>query len=205
MSYQIVTTVEPVSECVTTDQLKAYLRLNTTDEDSLLLGFVTSARQCFENLTNRVILATTFRQYNSNLQQIYLYRGQVTSIIDWKYFDNTDALQVISTFNQDINGIPGKVWIPFSAYPQSSLNLSPTNYVDFVAGYSTVDAVPKLIQTAIMMLAAHFWANREATTTLNLKDLPLGFKAVCDQYRTGIVGEWDKKEWNNLYPWRFVL
>jgi uncharacterized phiE125 gp8 family phage protein len=62
-------------------------------------------------------------------------------------------------------------------------------YVDFVAGaWADVDGMPDDVVLAILLLAAHFYANRESHTELNLNELPQGFKRVCNKYLSGKGG-----------------
>ncbi len=194
--YQIQITTPPSGECVQVSDLKAHLRLNTTDEDALLGNFITSARMTFENLTGRVVMATGFRQYNYAFTgPLYLMRGQVSAIADVFYYDQNDTLQQLNGYLSDIVGIPASVWMAGGNYPQTSVNLNPKVYVDFTAGWANSGAVPALVSQAILLLASHYFEYRTAYEEKKLVEIPQGFVAVCDQYRTGLYGTWDKHQW----------
>jgi len=189
MSFTIQITTQPTSEPVTTSDLHAWLRLNTTDEDAILASLITTARQQFEHLTQRAVLPTTFRQYTDRIRHgVTLLRGPVTSITGVHYYDGNDNLQTDSTYSSDIVSLPARIrWInPLTI----SLNVRPPVYVDFVAGWADTSHVPVEVCTAIKLLAASYYETRSAYVTDNLKELPRGFAAVCAKYALSLDGDW---------------
>lgn len=57
----------------------------------------------------------------------------------------------------------------------------------FVANYTGLDLdatqPDRLLTVAIYTLAGHFWENREATATVDIKVLPFSLQAILTQYR----------------------
>lgn len=190
--YTIKTITPPAAEPVTVDELKAQMRVSTGVEDDLFAAYITSAREMFEALTLRAVMTTTFRQHCPYLTgPIYLMRGEVQTIDSVKYYDVADQLQTASGYYTDTISTPSSVF--FLNYPNVSTYKSPVAYVDFTAGWEA-DQVPAMVKTAIRLLAAHYYEYREAFGTDNLNELPMGFKAVCDQYKLGLQGNWHATE-----------
>ena len=182
---EVITT--PASEPVTLQELKDFLRLNDSSEDTLLTGFIKAARELFENLTGRAIVSTAYRQHFPTLSgPLYLMRAQVTAVTAVKYYDANDVLQTAAGYYTDVVSTPSKVW--FDTYPTtSSGKRGNVAYVDFTAGWSSC---PELVKTGIKLMSAHYYEFRAEYQETDLSRLPMGFKAVCDQYKTGLLGPW---------------
>jgi len=193
--YTISVTTAPSTEPVAVNDLKTYLRLNTTDEDTLLSTFISTARQQFEFHAQRPVLSTVLRQSVSKLStkgtypSIYLMRAGVTAVSSVYYYDADDALQTSSTHSTDIINAPSSVY--WLSAPSLSGVLPIVAYVNFTAGWANANAVPSDIKTAIMLLAAHYYEQRAAYVTENLNELPQGFCAICSKYALGVSGSWD--------------
>jgi uncharacterized phiE125 gp8 family phage protein len=170
------------------DDVKTHLRLNHDDEDDALTRYLRTATQMFEAWTGRSVLARTYRQhvhyFNST---VYLMKAPVREVVAVKYWDADNQLQTAADFHEDTISIPGSVW--FDTYPVTSSTKRPKAFVEFEAGWDA-DKVPEDVKTAIMLLAGHYYEHREAFTDENLTALPMGFRAVCDQYKTGLMGPW---------------
>jgi uncharacterized phiE125 gp8 family phage protein len=80
---------------------------------------------------------------------------------------------------------PGSVWL--DSYPVTSSTKSPKAYVEFEAGWEP-EQVPEMAKTAIKLLAAHYYENRNSHSETSLETVPMGFKAVCEQFKTGLMG-----------------
>jgi len=187
--YTLVVTTPPATEPVSVEELKSHLRLNDGSEDALLSGFISTARIMFEEATGRAVVSTVYRQYLPSFNQcFYLMKYPVLGVTNVKYYDQDGTLQTAnsSTYHADTISIPAT--IRFNSIPATSSTISPVAYVEFTAGWATV---PEPVKLAIKLLAGHYYTNREAYTELQLDELPKGFRAVCDIYRTGLIGPWE--------------
>lgn len=188
--YTLVVITPPATEPVTVAELNSHLRLNDTSEDALLAAFITTARTIFEEATGRAVVTTGFRQHVPTLNApVHLMKYPLGTITAVKYYDTNGTLQTAnpSTYYTDTVSVPAQVW--FDNYPSTSTTKKPAAYVEFTAGWATA-TVPETVKLAIKLLAGHFYHNREAYTELNLEELPHGFRAVCDLYKTGLIGNW---------------
>ena len=168
--------------------MHAQLRLNDSSEDALIQTYISAAREMFEKMTLRTVLPTTYRQHVPYLTgAVTLMMAPVIAINLVSYWDVNDTLQV-ATVRSDTISLPGSIWMDI--YPVTSTNKSPKAYVEYSAGWPNLAAVPAQVRTAIMLLAAHYYEHRQSSTTDVLNDVPQGFKSICDQYRTGLVGNW---------------
>jgi uncharacterized phiE125 gp8 family phage protein len=197
LMYNATIYTQPTSEPVSVDDLKAQLRLNTDDEDDAIEEYITTARQQFEHLTQRPVLAQTIRQYCSRMPShepcdrssyegiIYLMKGNVQSVTQVKYYDQDNTLQTSSTHTTDLTTNPAR--ITWQTRPDlSELQANPL-YVDYVCGFTVV---PNDVKVALKMLAGHYFENRSAFVTDNLKELPIGFLNICSKYSCQFLGSW---------------
>lgn len=208
--FTIQVTTPPASEPVSTATLKTSLRLNTTAEDSLLPGYITTARQQFEHSTQRAVMTTVFRQYvqgiahthhhghnptiyplwrsrHSQYPTIWLMRGDVQSVQDVNYYDATTGSATASTTHTvDLIGNPSRVYWA-NGLPNITQTLPHIAYVDFTAGWTSV---PADVCTAITLLAGHYYEQRTAYLTDNLKELPQGFCSIAAKYSLNLTGTW---------------
>lgn len=190
--YGLECTSPPASEPVTTATLKAHLRLNTTDEDSLLTAHITAAREQFEHLTDRACITSTWKLYMDGFPRVIrLPRAPLQSVTSVEYYDGNDTLQTwpTSSYSVDTRREPGRVvpstWFPdwkiWPVYPALSYRRSPKIIVTFVAGW-TADTIPALVKQAILLQAASFYEDRSGGM-----ELQPGFLNVVSLYKLGWV------------------
>ena len=203
---QLVTDL--VSEPVSVATLKSHLRLNTTDEDSLLAGYITAARQLFETMTDRAVLTQTWKlSLDAFPRIIRLPRAPLQSVSSVQYYDSNDVLTTWSSTNYsvDTQREPGRVvpsvffpdWKVFAVYPALSYRISPKVIIQFVAGWT---ACPALVSQAILLLASHYYQRRDAYEDKAMIEVPMGFKAIVNQYKLGWLSNMNPSMFNaNAY------
>ena len=188
-------TITPPSTLpVSTADLKAHLRLNDSSEDTLLSDWITAAASLFASTTGYSLTTTTLRLALDRWPRggvVYLPRHPVASVTSTQYLDPAGSWQTLAGTTTDLGSVPSRVVLP-TGLPALHATAVPRVRVQFVAGHSTAGAVPRLICVAIKELAAHWYASREAYGQARLSETPLGWRSICDQYRTGIVGPWNE-------------
>lgn len=213
--YSITVTSQPSIEPVTVTTLQNYLRVNTTVENSLLAGFITTARALFERSANLALITQTMVQtLEHNPPHIcYLMRGPIQSITSVKYYNQAGSLITAdpSTYNTDlVTGGMGRLWFP-NGQPTMSTLIRPAFQVTFQAGFGDTAAdVPQPICQAILLCAAYYFENRAAYTDATIKSVPQGFEAIVDMYKVGNNYQWGLDRHNNhcgnmqAYPWGYA-
>jgi hypothetical protein len=217
LSYKVITqpTVEPVS--LTQLKQHLVLDPTFTQDDAILGVYLLAARQYAEQYTNRAILpqtvllsldhfpyphcSTSHRPGHRHawisgagyLDQsaIYLPRPTLIDVTSITYVDGNGVTQTVdpSTYKVDTVSEPARVspnfglyWPLLIAYELGSVQ------VTYQTGtWATPDDVPATIQLAIMLLAAHWYANRESTSQTNLNSIPFGVEAILDMHKSSSV------------------
>ena len=194
---------------VTAADMRAYLRLNDSGEDTLLSQFVDAARDLFEVHTGLVLAASTLRLrldhwptagYRDSASVypgdfatascIYIPRGPVNSITSVQYLDTDGSWQTLTGTSSYIVTQPARVILP-TALPGTHPSQRPAVRVTFTAGFANAAAVPSAILVAIKLLAAHFYENRTAYGD-DMTELPQGWFALTKRFSLECSGNWNR-------------
>lgn len=180
----------PAAEPVTTAEGKAHMRVDLTDDDTLIAALLVAARDWVENYTGRKLVS---QQWRWNLDafpecsEMLLPLAPVVSVDEIAYTapDSTVTVFDASSYLADVAGEPGRVvlkdgvsWPAFG----SELAVAAAVSVKFTVGYANAAAVPERFKLAIKMLAAHFYENRENTVPMELRQVPLGVQALLADF-----------------------
>ncbi len=80
------------------------------------------------------------------------------------------------------------VYLPGFSYPSLSSTRPRPVSIQFRAGWPDVASVPMAVRLAIRGIAAHWYGVRESHSEVDYKDVPMGFKRLCNLYSTGLRG-----------------
>lgn len=171
MNYRIITpaSVEPV----TLAEAKLHLRVDIADDDALISGFITAAREWAENLTNLSWAQQTLEMAVDGFNhQLCLLQGPVSEVVSVVYEDADGNEQTASAtlyrlgtdqYGNDVltlkpgmswpaaNGMPGSVRIRYKTGPEPS-GLPPA-YVGF----------PESVKSAIKLQLGDLYEHRESS------------------------------------------
>lgn len=183
---------------VSKDNLKAHLRLNDSSEDDLLSDWLGAADELFAKQTGYVLCVSIHRLRLDGWPHggtIYVPRNPVTAVSSVQYLDTAGVWQTIdpSNYTVDLSDAPARITFGTGySYPALHPTAVPCVRVEFTAGHAFPANIPKLAANATKLMAAHWYAAREAYGD-DLGETPAGWRAVCDQYRTGIYGSWNEE------------
>jgi len=156
-------TTEPVS--VTT--AKAFLRVDITDDDTLIGNLITAARLWAENYCGRSFTDKTLRaDLPGFYDNIWLPFGPVYSVSSVKYWDTASpsVLQTWASTNYNVfyNTLERNYGISFeSTYPRSDA-VQITYRVGYIDGSPEADATPQAVIQSILLMVGDMYEHREA-------------------------------------------
>lgn len=170
MNLELITA--PTQEPVSMDSLVIFLRIDEENyvENELLESILTSARGVVETITRRAILTQTWDYYIDAFPGVNYFKlplGNLQSVTHVKYTDS-DGTQTAMTAGTDYlvetnSDSCGRIVLPydtdwpnFTAYPSKPI------VVRFVCGWTTRALVPEEIKSAIKLVSADLYENREA-------------------------------------------
>ncbi len=177
----------PTAEPITLSEAKTHLRVDVTDDDTLITALITAARQYAETFQRRVYITQTWELILDawpDGDKIEVPLPPLQSVASIKYYgtDNAEYTMPATDYFVDTKNSPGRIALAYGkAWP--TLTLRPANgiVVRFVAGYGT----PFTVDTATDTLTAvgHTLANGDKVRLSNSGGaLPAGLSANTDYY-----------------------
>lgn len=187
---------DPEIEPVTLDELKAHARIDTSAEDDYLATFVIpAARDAVEGATGFALMTQTWRMTlpkfpGDGISPITLAWPPLASISSFTYIDvggasvamvaDTDYQLDAESLTARLAPEPGTSWPAVNAEELAGVT------IDFVAGVSDRTDVDPSHRQALLMLAAHWYWNREAAIVgqgLAGLETPLAFERLTRAHR----------------------
>lgn len=186
----------PTFDPLTLAEVKDHLRVDESEEDGLIAGYILAARRFAEGDTRRVFATQTLDytlDWNWSVvsldgwcsQQIDLPVSPVQSVTSVKYIDAGGSLQTLSptqyvtridTTIATVTPIYGVTW-PATLWVPAAVT------VRFVAGWDFKD-FPDDLRVAMLMLVAHWYEHRETVNVGNIvNELPFATEALLSGYR----------------------
>lgn len=192
---KLVVATAPAIEPVTVREATTQCRIDIADDDVLVSGYITAARQYCELASRRAFVATTYDLYLDDWpadEVIRLPRPPLISVTGVYYTDEdgVEATFAASNYIVDTAGEPGQVVLKSGAsWPAVTLQAVNGVRVRFVAGYgTTTTAVPQQYRQAILLMVGHWYENREAVLVaqgITMEELPLGVQSLLMTDRGG--------------------
>jgi len=176
-------TSAPAVEPVSASEVKTWLKITSSADDSLIGSLIIAARQAAESYCNIKLISQTIAEYWSafpdNRGEIVLRFPLVSSITSVAYVDVDGANQTFSTYNADLSGVPPRLWPNTTIeWPETKDQLKAVT-ITYMCGYANAAAVPDAIKTAIYLMLGRWYENREDT----VKMMPTAAENLLNPYR----------------------
>lgn len=189
-------TTKPTTEPVTWAELQAHARIVGNDDQTYGESLITAAREYAEQVTGLAIMPQTWTMKLDNLWYdgsvvrggaITVPRPPLVSVSSIAYVNDTGTTSTIaaSVYTANIASSPGRI---YEAYGQSwplVRDQEAAVTVVYVAGYATAAAVPKSIKQAILILANHWYANREPVASVSINAVPMSVESLLGMHQHG--------------------
>lgn len=185
---------EPAAPPVGVDEFKAHMRIEHAEEDALIAGYLDAATGYLdgvEGLLGRALVtqkwAQSFESFGAAGGRGHLLALEPGVALDAvRYFDSDGAARdadeadfevVLSSLGYRVRPKSG-VSTPATARRDDAVTF------EYTVGYGAADKVPAPIRHAILLLAGHYYENREAVAAgVAVAELPLGVKRLVAGYR----------------------
>lgn len=181
------------------DEAKQWVNLDAdiTQDDALLSGLISAAREHIESVTTLVLVDSIFEMRINEYPcdgEIRLPVQPLIGVIDVQHIGNDGEYVVLSTEDwiavadeppRIVQNWNGTFWPAIAARPGGVI-------VTFRAGYESAGSpqdatkIPNAVKTALKMLVAHWYEHREATSTDHRNtptEIPLGVDVLLQPYR----------------------
>lgn len=195
MSLYLVTA--PTIEPITLPEAKAQCRVDTSDEDALIAGLISAARQYAETYTHRALVTQTWDlKYDwFPCGPIELPLPPAVSVTSITYLDTAGASQTWSSANY-LTEFPvgpkashARLTPAYGVSYPSTYSVMNAVTVRFVCGYGStaalaLAAIPASIKAGIKLLVSHWYEQRTPVNVGNLvSPIPTTVDALLWPYK----------------------
>jgi uncharacterized phiE125 gp8 family phage protein len=184
MAYSIEKTSSvTASDIITTADLKGHLRVDHSDEDTLIEALRGAAIEYCENYCNISLGDVTAVMYLDRFFATWeIPVGPVVSIESITWNISADTTETLDTGNYyvDVKRSPARVSIINA--PQVYDYVHNGVQVNFTYGYPEA-SIPTAIKHAIRLLVGHWYENRRQVIQANSYEVPMGVHALLNTYR----------------------
>lgn len=188
---------EPTTEPLTLAEVKLHLRIDGSDEDTLLNSLIATARRWWEDVTGRTLFTTEY-EYSltawPGTDRILLPRATplqtLTSLV---YYDTagTATTWAATNYLSDTYRTPGALVLTYgNSWPSTDLYPVEPIRVRYTAGMATsspLTTLPDGIKTALLLAIGDWYERREAWVAQGANALSpghmVGLSAFVDQWR----------------------
>lgn len=186
-----IITLEPAtSEPVKLAEVRAQCRIDSdiTEEDVMLEGLISAAREYCEHYTGRHFAFKTLHYIgNWCAGRIELSPNlKAVSFIQYRDTDNNEQSLAEAGYYVDSASLVGAV-VPLAAWPSTYATHPQPVTIEFEVGDvdETGDSTcPLTVKQAILLLVAHWYANREASTVgVVSKEVEFSVSALLSSHR----------------------
>lgn len=178
-------------------EMKAHLYLVGTADDAELTNKILEIKELAENFTHRFFLTTVAEYaldgFPSESRELWIPRPPLVSVQKVEYYDVDGVLQEmpLSDFFVDTRSTIGKLVLKSGkSFPATEEGRPNSVVITFTAGYGNTHAsLPKDLKTALKLLVASNWENRQEDFVIQgvgIKALPKGGWYTLWAYK------WDK-------------
>ena len=169
----------PSTTPVTTAEAKDWLRVDISDDDTLIDSLIENATDQVQIVTGRQLVTATYDYFAeswelNNKGCVEIPLGNVASITSIKYKDTDEVLQTWDSSKYEVNFKTQIVQIrPISTenFPSLGDEFNPVE-IRFTAGYGAASAVPDRLKTSIYMMVADAYEHREQMSEIKLDENP---------------------------------
>ena len=198
------------TSAVATSTQKSFMRVDFSDDDTLIADLIKVAQNNVEAYTGRAITQQTLKLFldrlpyyrdeklregvytapdlNYSANYIVLPKPPVASISHVKYYanDNTASTFASSNYFSDVDSTQARVVLKNGVSWPTLTELRQANAyeVQYVAGYGdSASDVPTPIIQAIKLLTTHLYENREMVTSMSANAIPYTVGQLLQPYR----------------------
>lgn len=176
----------PTTEPFKTDEAKSHLRVEISDDDTLIDNIIITVRKYVEDILNIALITQTWDYFIDRLPEVIkLPKTPLSSVTSISYIDTDGASQTVtsSIYTVDTDSEPGRIYLAYQQTWPTTRDIRHAITIRFVAGYGDRTTIPLPIMQAMLLLIGHLYENRESTSPLTIKEVPMAVDSLLASYR----------------------
>ena len=160
-------------------ELKDHLRVDVSDDDALIRGYLSAAQEMIESdtrhyLSSRVVTITLDDWPAVDTIKLGY---PVTAVASVKYTDSDGDVSTLSSANYvvDLNSMPARLTLKSGqSWPGDTLQVTGGIVITATVGYETPSEIPFMAKAAAQLLVGQWYENREGAQPTFMKSIPQG-------------------------------
>jgi uncharacterized phiE125 gp8 family phage protein len=180
----------PTATPVTYEEAVNHLRVDADDEEELIRGLIDAATAYFDGyygvLGRALVTQTWVQKYDGWDAKMYLPVFPVASVSSVTYLNTSGGSSTVTSTDYALYTDECGDYVEFDqafTYPTTSVESGPKITITYVSGVATT-AVPAAIKQAMLLLIAHWFAQRETVNVGNISTaLAFTVDAMIAPYR----------------------
>lgn len=179
-----ITGTPALDSIITLAELKEHLRVDSTDEDTLITAYRDAAISFIQDYCNTQLGDVSAVAYMDSFYNARFPVGPVVAIASVQYKDTANATQTLDASKYWFDIKTKATRITFDNTPDLYDDTFNAVQVNFTLGY-TEATIPKPIITAIRLMVGHLYENRQEVTNGGgvPREIPMGMHAILSPYR----------------------
>lgn len=176
---------DATSEALTLEEVKLHSRVTDSADDDAISRDITAARLFVQKETGRAIMSSTWRRTMDWFPGcIFLRYPPVSAITSITYYDTAGTSQTLSAsdYTSDLRSEKARITPAYGlTWPSTQSRIGAVT-VNYTAGYASAALVPTPIKQAMLMLCDHWYNQRAAAATGNVKQVDFSVDALLAGY-----------------------
>lgn len=167
-------------------RLQSRADADSTTEDVLFVGWIAAAVKLAQHWTGRSIGEQTLELALDSFPAgpVALLQGPVTGISSIKYLNSAGVEQTLASSAYTLDDYGLQHWaVAADGWPDTG-SFANSVKARYVAGDAILDPA---VKTALHLMVGHWYAQRAASSALNLNEIPLGAQALLDTVKIWAV------------------
>lgn len=180
------------TEAIDLSTAKLHLRVDASDENTLISAIITAARENAEQYTGLAIVEQTYTLQLEKFpeEELSLNIWPVTAITSIQYIDPDGNTQTLSNSKYALNSYEGpSVVQPLEPWPQTKVIYNAVT-VTFTAGFTTSSPnnfpLPQSLVQAMLLMIGNLYENRESISAFENYERPMSATYLMMPHRINL-------------------